>query len=391
MSTLEPESGIWYAICWLATVTRLLSRRLHAGSWSGLRLDDYLICVAMGTLTVLMSVMHFVVKTSSNLIEPGQDVSRFSQHEIASRIYGSKLVVVVEQMQCCTIWLVKACLLLMYWRLTALLPQHRVVLLVSIYTFFGFVIMEVLYLGVWCRPFYQYWAVPTSPQCSAATNHLITNAVLNISSDLMIISLPMPLLFRVQVPLKKKLILGGIFMVGAFTIVSAVLNKYYSFTHPFGSEWTQWYLREAYTAVICANLPFTYPFIQRVFNLKSWSHNSYHDRYLSGTRIRHSTRTELRYQRKSNVGPKEGISKTVSVDVRNSYNGNLHRSESEERINLPSVPSIPSVHTKGEFGQSSWVSGGMELDEISPTLSSKGDGSMNSRSLKSLEESRTKH
>jgi len=69
-------------------------------------------------MTILMIVVHMVVHTSSNLIEPGVDVSEFSQAEIESRVYGSRLVLVVEQMQCCTIWLVKACLLLMYFRMT---------------------------------------------------------------------------------------------------------------------------------------------------------------------------------------------------------------------------------------------------------------------------------
>ena len=32
--------------------------------------------------------------------------------------------------------------------------------IVAGYVAVGFVIMEVLYLGVWCRPFNQYWAVP---------------------------------------------------------------------------------------------------------------------------------------------------------------------------------------------------------------------------------------
>ena len=81
--------------------------------------------------------------------------------------------------------------------------------------------MEILYFGVWCRPFNQYWAVPpASPQCSAATNHLITNAVVNISSDLMIISIPMPLLCKVKLPLKNKVILGGMFLIGTFNASS---------------------------------------------------------------------------------------------------------------------------------------------------------------------------
>lgn len=37
----------------------------------------------------------------------------------------------------------------------------RAVKLLSAYVVGGFVIMEVCYFGVWCRPFTEYWAVPT--------------------------------------------------------------------------------------------------------------------------------------------------------------------------------------------------------------------------------------
>ncbi|KAF2132632.1 hypothetical protein P153DRAFT_168780 [Dothidotthia symphoricarpi CBS 119687] len=275
MSILEPEAGIFYAVCWVVVIIRLISRRMHLGAWKHLQLDDYLIVMAMVTATVLLLLMQEVVKTSSNLIPADEDVSTLSENDIMTRVYGSKLVLVVEQMQIATIWLIKACLLIMYNRMTLVLPQHIFVQATAVYVFLGFVVMEILYFGVWCRPFNQYWAVPTySVQCSAATNHLITNAVLNISSDLIIISIPLPLLFKVRLPMKNKIVLFVIFLIGAFTIVAAILNKYYSFTHPFGTEWTVWYLRESFTALLCANLPLTYPLIQRIFKLKNWSHNS---------------------------------------------------------------------------------------------------------------------
>lgn len=61
--------------------------------------------------------MNIVSKTSSNLIDPN-DTTQRTPENIKERVFGSKMVLVVEQMQCITIWLVKACLLLMYHRLT---------------------------------------------------------------------------------------------------------------------------------------------------------------------------------------------------------------------------------------------------------------------------------
>lgn len=49
-------------------------------------------------------------------------------------------------------------------------------------------------------------------------DHLITNTVLNISSDIMIIILPMPVFIKAQLPAKRKAILIGVFALGIFTV-----------------------------------------------------------------------------------------------------------------------------------------------------------------------------
>ena len=51
----------------------------------------------------------------------------------ADTIASSKMVLVVEQMQCITVWLVKACLLIMYHRLTMSLRQNLAVKILAGY------------------------------------------------------------------------------------------------------------------------------------------------------------------------------------------------------------------------------------------------------------------
>jgi hypothetical protein len=48
-----------------------------------------------------------------------------------------------------------------YNKLTFGLKQQLAVKIVACYVLIGLVVMEILYFGVWCRPFYEYWAVPT--------------------------------------------------------------------------------------------------------------------------------------------------------------------------------------------------------------------------------------
>jgi hypothetical protein len=98
--------------------------------------------------------------------------------------------------------------------------------------------MEILFFGVWCRPFHNYWSVPAAnPQCSTYHDHLIVNTVFNISSDLMMLCIPLPILIRAKLPIQKKLILCVVFSLGIFVIICAVLSKYYSFSLPYGVDW----------------------------------------------------------------------------------------------------------------------------------------------------------
>lgn len=112
------ESWIWYGLGVFIVACRLLSRGLFFKSIRKFQIDDWLMVVALCTDTVFIVAINICAHTSSNLLAPGEDVNQFTPQERAERIYGSKIVLVVEQMQCCTVWLIKACLLLLYNRLT---------------------------------------------------------------------------------------------------------------------------------------------------------------------------------------------------------------------------------------------------------------------------------
>ncbi|KAF2096728.1 hypothetical protein NA57DRAFT_21491, partial [Rhizodiscina lignyota] len=265
MLALAVESWIWYGVAVFIAICRLVSRSLLFGSPLHLKVDDWIMCFGICTYTALVVIMNIVADKSSNLIPPGVDVNTFTPQEISDRVLGSKLVLVVEQMQCFTIWTMKTTLLIMYYRVTYQLPQNIAVKILAVFVGVSFAVMEILYFGVWCRPFHDYWAVPTpNPQCDAATDHLITNAVFNLTSDIVMLAIGFSMAMKSRLPWKRRIIVYCIFALGIFVITAAVLNKYYSFTNPYGSLWTFWYIREASTATIVANLPYTWHLIRRV-------------------------------------------------------------------------------------------------------------------------------
>ena len=228
--------------------------------------------------TLLIVISNKWLKARSNLAPPGFDFSTLSDSELALRRYGSKLMVVVEQMQITVVWSCKACLLIMYYRITrtALRYENKAIKFLSIYVASTFVLMEILYFGVWCRPFGEYFAVPTnSRQCNALIDHRIAKAVFNISSDIVMLGIALQMLIRSLLPLKRKLILCAIFSLGTFVVVASMLNSYYSLMHPYKQTWISWYIREASTAVLVANLPFTWTVLKNIFELDDF-HDANH-------------------------------------------------------------------------------------------------------------------
>jgi hypothetical protein len=235
------------------------------GSFRKYQADDYLMMLALCFYTTLIPTINIVRDSSSNLLPPNFDVKDLTKQDIKDRQYGSKLILVVEQCQCATIWLVKGCLVLLYLRLTTARKENIAIKILAAYVVVTFIVMDSLYLGYWCQPFHNYWAVPTpNRQCDAATNHLILNAVFNLTSDCAMIAIGLPMFLRLSLPLRKKIPLIGVFSLGVFTIVAAILNKVYSFSQPFGSQWTYWYTRESSTALLVANLPFVWTIWRRI-------------------------------------------------------------------------------------------------------------------------------
>ncbi|EXJ62325.1 hypothetical protein A1O7_02759 [Cladophialophora yegresii CBS 114405] len=264
------ESWIWYSVTICMVIARVAVRLMHFKSVLRLQTEDYVMVFLTCLYTILIAFLNIDLNVSTNLIDPAHPVT-LTPLEISQRTWGSKTVLLVEQCMCAVQWGTKCCLLLLYWRLTQNLRQALVVKVAAAYVVATYIIMEIFYFGVWCRPFRDYWQTPTdNVQCTTALHHLIMNLVFNLTSDILILSIPLPLLVRAHLPLRKKALLVFPFSLGLFTMLCAILSKRLSFTHPYSSEWVYWYCREASTAMIVANMPYSWALIRKVFNLRSF-------------------------------------------------------------------------------------------------------------------------
>lgn len=86
------------------------------------------------------------------------------------------------------------------------------------------------------------------------------------------IYIPLPILIKARLPTKRKIVLCGVFSLGVLVILSAILNRYYNFTEPYGSlVYLNWYVGEASTSVFVANVPHLWPLLSRIFALGAFN------------------------------------------------------------------------------------------------------------------------
>ncbi|ESZ89552.1 hypothetical protein SBOR_10059 [Sclerotinia borealis F-4128] len=238
-----------------------------------MRFEDWLMCVAMCFYSVLLVLINVSARYETNLFPPEQLASILADPEdVASRIYGSIIVIPLEQCMLASTWCVKICIWLFLWRLCRNLPNLQMALkILMAYIISGYVIiMFVYYVGV-CRPFKQYWAVPVqNEQCATYQHYSIVQMAFNISSDLGLIIIPLRMFWIARLPHRRKAILMAVFSLAVFTILAAVLNKYYNFASPMTTTYQLWYIRESSVAIWVGNLICCWQIVQKIFKARSF-------------------------------------------------------------------------------------------------------------------------
>jgi hypothetical protein len=118
------------------------------------------------------------------------------------------------------IWTLKACMLFMFARMTVGTTHIKWIRFVAAWVIVGWVAVQIAFFTA-CRPFNGYWAVPPpNPQCTTLEHFAIVQATFNISSDLLIIAVPIPMIISLSLPTKQKIGLGLLFSMGTFVVRS---------------------------------------------------------------------------------------------------------------------------------------------------------------------------
>lgn len=111
--------GSWtlWSVGILTALARFASRRMLFGSFKKYQLDDYLMLLTVIAFTGVVVSTNQVAENGSNYVPDGV-VQTWSPEQVQRAIWGSKMLVALEEFMLATLWLVKACLLLLYSRMT---------------------------------------------------------------------------------------------------------------------------------------------------------------------------------------------------------------------------------------------------------------------------------
>lgn len=93
--------------------------RVRKLGWNRLQLDDYLMMIAACFYILLIVCLNLIAQSAgSALAFPGEDVMALPESEIKARELGSKIDLLAEVGMLNTIWVLKSCMLVFYYRLT---------------------------------------------------------------------------------------------------------------------------------------------------------------------------------------------------------------------------------------------------------------------------------
>ncbi|TVY25843.1 hypothetical protein LHYA1_G006198 [Lachnellula hyalina] len=237
-----------------------------------IRGEDWCMILAMCFYTTLLIFINYSSPYATNLYPEDQAEAIFADpKDVADRVFGSKLVIPLEQSMLASTWLVKLCIWTFVLRIAAKTKYERYMFYLLTYIVVGYLTIQVCYYAILCRPFQQYWAMPVrNPQCTTYSHYSIIQMVFNISSDLALFYVPLAIAVEVKLPFKRKALVVIPFLMGLATIMCAIMNKYYNFASPMTTTYQTWYIREASISIWVGNIICTWQLLQKVFHLRTF-------------------------------------------------------------------------------------------------------------------------
>ncbi|KAJ5887408.1 hypothetical protein N7495_007449 [Penicillium taxi] len=274
MSDFNTEAFSLLAVAIVIIGLRTTARWIMVGP-KNFQPDDYIMllaCVVYGLETAAAYAVGAWFHGLANNSMTDEERASLSPDstEYHHRVGGSKIQVTGWSLYTLLLWLLKTCMAIFYSRLTAGLINMRI----RIHIAYGLIavtyIATVLSILFGCHPMYKNWQINPNPgnHCQPAVSKIdiYVTVVLNVCTDIYLISIPAPMLFRARLRWREKLELLVLFSGGLFVMMAGILRCMLILTAGAnGAEQAgSWACRETFVAVLIGNIPMIYPLFRRL-------------------------------------------------------------------------------------------------------------------------------
>lgn len=244
-----------------AVIARLVARRMSAASFWW---DDWTIVLAV-IVNWGMEVVRWIMIVRYDY---GRHVHYISK---ANVIHFWKAFLAVQVMYFSNAVVTKISLLLLYYRIFGVVVRFRIALYISAFLVSGYWVACTVVAIAGCSPISKNWDKLGPGKCIDEINFFRWNGICNLIIDVLVLCLPMPMVWRLKIDLKQKLVLSAIFGLGAFVCIASVLrvlafNADQIADGTFSTVGTvTWSSVEQGLGIVCACLPTLRPLFDRVF------------------------------------------------------------------------------------------------------------------------------
>ncbi|PWY76022.1 hypothetical protein BO94DRAFT_605213 [Aspergillus sclerotioniger CBS 115572] len=267
-AALNSTVQLWtlYSIGCAVTLLRTYSRWKDMG-WRGLRLDDYLIWVAIAFYTAQVALAYSVGQSAHGLANNSMTDSQRAalaagSAEFRRRVLGSKIQIAGWATYSAMINSLKLSMLAFYSRLMeGLGRRHRIPIWIGSGLVGGTFLASVITIFAACRPFHKNWQIHPDPGnvCQPAISKpvIAVTFAANLITDPFLVLIPLPMLWSSSLKLPKKLAVTLVLGAGIFVLVCATLKSVFLLVEPDNgaSVADEWGTRETFVAVVTTNLP----------------------------------------------------------------------------------------------------------------------------------------
>ncbi|KAM3436357.1 hypothetical protein NHJ13734_005127 [Beauveria thailandica] len=272
LTPFQIEAWVEFAIGITILFSRIAYRTKLVGfrNWAG---DDYFAVAAVVFLAGETAMLHVIGLWGSIVGMTNEKALALSEKEKEIIVMGAKADIAGWCLYITLIWCLKACMLFFYRRLTLDTFQKRLVLVAGV----AWICSYVATIGVVlfrCLPFHRNWQIYPYPgdECGTPNQIFLTLVITNVSTDLLILYIPLPLLWVVKIPLGKKIIYGLWLTTGIFVVVASLLRCILSIRYANEVDVsTIWAIRETFVGIICVNAPILGPWLVKRCSL--WAHS----------------------------------------------------------------------------------------------------------------------